>query len=231
MRRALVSVVPLVPAMALAVAVAAPASATEQPDTARGTVKIEDTVIGDADNPNEVKVGCDFSLEFFGMEEGTVPVTFTLQPPSGDEVIAEDEAQVVEGRGNEHSGSLAVDLADELADVPPAQAEDFDHKVRVDAVVKSSEGNDEITKTAMLFILCEEEPVAVAGEEATVTEEEPVAAEVAGVDEVVPVGGVAAGEGGTADGALPSAPILLGGLGLLGAGLARAYRRRRQLGA
>jgi hypothetical protein len=132
----------------------APASVAEPGDSARGTVKIEDSEFGDSDNPNEVKVGCDFSVEFFGMDAGPVPVTFTLLPPSGDDVIARRTAQVEEARGNESSGSLKVDLSDELSDIPRAQADDFNFKVRVDAEVKSTRGNDGITKSAVLFIVC-----------------------------------------------------------------------------
>lgn len=226
MRRSLLSALTALGAAAvLTGGLGLPAHAGEEADPARGTVKIEDTELGDADNPNEVKVGCDFSLEFFGMEEGTVPVTFTLQPPSGDEVIARDEARVREARGNEHSGSLAVDLTDELATVPPAQAEDYDYKVRVDAEVKETEGNDSIAKSAMLFIVCEAAPATVAGEEAEVAGTEATAVE----DEAeVPVGGVSAGLGGGSNGSSGgSRAVLLGG-GLLVAGALAAYTRRRQ---
>ena len=115
-------------------------------ESARGTIKIERTELGDADNPNEVKVGCDFAVEFYGFERGEVPVTFSLQPPSGTRVIARRVAQVDDARGNELSGTLEVDLTDALAGVAPAQAADYDYKVRVDAEVKSSEGNDSITR-------------------------------------------------------------------------------------
>jgi hypothetical protein len=163
---------------------AAPATANEEGDAARGTVKIEDSEFGDAENPNEVKVGCDFSIEFYGMDRGTVPVTFTLMPPSGEDVIAERRARVQAAQGNELSGTLEVDLSDELADVTPAQAEDFDYKVRVDAEVKSTKGNDSITKSAILFIICE----TAAGD-----------ADLAGEEGTTPLGGVEAGYGGTAN--------------------------------
>jgi hypothetical protein len=60
-----------------------------------------------------------------------------------------------------------IDLTDDLADLPPAQAEDFDYKVRVDAEVKSSEGNDGITKSAILFIVCDTGSGSVAVKKAT----------------------------------------------------------------
>lgn len=211
MRGTTLSVATLLAALAFALGLGLPASAEEHGEPARGTVKIEDTEFGDAENPNEVKVGCDFSIEFFGMDRGTVPVTFTLQPPSGDDVIARDEARVRKAQGKEHSGSLAVDLTDELSSVPPAQAEDYDYKVRVDAEVKETEGNDSITKSAMLFIICD---AAVAA-----------GADVAGADDTVPVGGVSAGLGGTSDGPVSTTALLGGGLVLLAA--VAVVRRRR----
>lgn len=132
-------------------------------ESARGTIKIEETEFGDSDNPNEVKVGCDFALEFYGFDKGRVPVTFRLQPPSGTRVIESRIAYVDRARGNRLSGTLRVDLTRELAGVAPAQAADYDYKVRVDAEVKSSEGNDSITKSAMLFITCDEAALLPAG--------------------------------------------------------------------
>lgn len=192
-------------AVLVAVGLTSPASADEHGDSARGTIKIEETEFRDeGDTPNEVKVGCNFTIDFFGMDEGRVPVTFTLMPPSGDGVVARRTARVEQARGNELSGRLDVHLAGDLADVPPAQAEDFDYKVRVDAEVKESEGNDSITKSAMLFIVCN--PRAVAG---------------------APVGGVAAGGGGTASGTYTAeVASLLAGVALLS--LAFGYRRTRR---
>lgn len=213
MRTALKSVAPVLGAAALVVlGLSAPASAEEHGDPARGTIKIEETeFVDEGDTPNEVKVGCDFSVDFFGMDEGTVPVTFTLMPPSGDGVVAQRTAQVQTAQGNDLSGRLDVDLTADLADHPPAQAEDFDYKVRVDAEVKSSEGNSSITKSAILFIVCD---TAAGG------------GVVAGEEAGVPIGGVAAGDGGTASGALAAGQTasLLGGMALLF--VAVAYRRR-----
>lgn len=217
MRTMMKSLVPVLGAAVLLVGASTPASATtEDPDSARGSIKIEETEFRDGgDTPNEVKVGCDFSIDFFGMDEGEVPVTFTLQPPNEEEQFAQRTAQVSEAQGNELSGRLDVDLTDDLSSYEPAQAEDYDYKVRVDAVVKSNDGNSEITKSAMLFIDC-----AAAYAPAEADEEE---APEEGL-EAAPVGGVAAGEGGTASSAAGQGLALLGGAGLLG--LAFAYRRR-----
>lgn len=124
-------------------------------DPARGTIKIEETEVSDADPPNEVKVGCDFSLEFFGMAAGEVPIRFSLMPPSGEGLFATRTAQVQEASGSDPSGSLDVDLTEDLSTIQPAQAEDFDYKLRVEAVVKTTSGGSEVTKSAVLFIICE----------------------------------------------------------------------------
>lgn len=207
-RRRVTPLLTMVAAIAVTTVGTAPTSVANHGDSARGTIKIEDNQFGDGDNPNEVKVGCDFSVEFFGMEEGSVPVTFTLVPPSGDRVIEELTAEVEEAQGNELSGILEVDLTDELADVAPAQAEDFDFKVRVDAEVKSTKGNDSITKSAILFVICTPEDLGP------------------------PVGGVSAGYGGTAQGPSPWSPVSMSALGaLVLGGLAVAARRLRRPGA
>lgn len=140
-------------------AVAGPAMAQdngegEGGEPARGSVKIEDEDMGEPDTPNEVKVGCAFRIDFFGFDEQTVPVRLSLQPPSGDQELTERQASLEDARGNEPSGSLTVDLTDELSSVPPADPEDYDYKVRVDVVVKESNGS-EVTKSTMLFIDCQ----------------------------------------------------------------------------
>lgn len=137
--------------------IAAPAHADHDPahDPARGTIKIEETEVTDAATPNEVKVGCDFSLDFFGMAAGTVPIRLTLMPPSGEGLFAERTAVVQEAQGSDLSGSLDVDLAKELSTIAPAQAEDFDYKLKVEAVVKTTSGGNEVTKSAVLFVICQ----------------------------------------------------------------------------
>lgn len=135
---------------------AAPVRADHDPahDPARGTIKIEETEVTDGATPNEVKVGCDFSLDFFGMAAGTVPIRFTLMPPSGEGVFAERTVVVQEAQGSDPSGSLDVDLTKDLSTIAPAQAEDFDYKLKVEAVVKTTSGGGEVTKSAVLFVIC-----------------------------------------------------------------------------
>lgn len=147
---------PLVAGLLLFGGIAAPAQADHDPahDPARGTIKIEETEVTDAATPNEVKVGCDFSLDFFGMAAGRVPITFTLMPPSGEGLFAERTALVQEAQGSNPSGSLDVDLTKDLSTIAPAQAEDFDYKLKVEAVVKTASGGNEVTKSAVLFVIC-----------------------------------------------------------------------------
>lgn len=156
---------PLIAGLLLLGGTASPAHADHDPahDPARGTIKIEETEVTDAVTPNEVKVGCDFSLDFFGMAAGTVPITFTLMPPSGEGLFAERTAVVQEAQGSNPSGSLDVDLTRDLSTIAPAQAEDFDYKLKVEAVVKTASGGNEVTKSAVLFVIC---PAAAAAAEA-----------------------------------------------------------------
>lgn len=149
-------ILPLLAGLLLLGGTAAPAHADHDPahDPARGTIKIEETEVTDAVIPNEVKVGCDFSLDFFGMAAGTVPIRFTLMPPSGEGLFAERTAVVQEAQGSNPSGSLDVDLTKDLSTIAPAQAEDFDYKLKVEAVVKTTSGDNEVTKSAVLFVIC-----------------------------------------------------------------------------
>jgi hypothetical protein len=150
------TILPLLAGTLLLGGIVAPAHADHDPahDPARGTIKIEETEVTDAATPNEVKVGCDFSLDFFGMAAGTVPIRFTLMPPSGEGLFAERTAVVREAQGSDPSGSLDVDLTKDLSTIAPAQAEDFDYKLKLEAVVKTASGGGEVTKSAVLFVIC-----------------------------------------------------------------------------
>ncbi|HXH79753.1 hypothetical protein [Nocardioides sp.] len=156
---------PLLAGLLLAGGVAVPAHADHDPahDSARGTVKISETEVTDATPSNEVKVGCDFSLDFFGMAAGTVPIRFVLMPPSGEGLFAERTAVVQEAQGSDLSGTLDVDLTQDLSKIAPAVAQDFDYKLKVEAVVKTTSGGNEVTKSAVLFVIC---PAARAAAEA-----------------------------------------------------------------
>lgn len=204
-------------AAALLVAVGGtPAAAQDEGEgePARGDVTIEGQPLTEPETPNEVKVGCDFRVDFFGFEEQTVPVEFSLQPPSGESELTTLEAQLEEAQGNELSGSLDVDLTDDLSDVQPADAEDFNYKVRVDVIVKDPGEGEEVTKSAMLFIEC---PAAAGDDEVAGGEEG--AADDEAEEQQTPAGGVDAGLGGAAGGApwLPLFAVLGIGIALGGA--------------
>ena len=136
---------------------AAPALADDN-QSARGSFSIENEELTDAETSNEVKVGCDFRIDFFGFTLQTVPVTFTVMAPSGNgETLEPLVANLVDpdpDTGNDLSGSLDVSLLDDLQGIAPAQAQDFDYKVRVDATVKVTPGT-EVTKSKILFIVCD----------------------------------------------------------------------------
>lgn len=197
-----------------------------QGEPARGTISIEDlesgepTQLTDDQTENEVKVGCDFRVDFFGFATEEVPVTFELMDPTGDAgtEIEARTASLEEAQGNEPSGSLPVDLTEDLRGVEPAQSEDFDYKIRVEAVVKETGENDnEVTKSAILFLACDVQAAQPVEDEEPVEEDE------------TPAGAVPAGMGGAA-GAQGSALVLPVGLALLAVlaslGLFRAYLRR-----
>jgi hypothetical protein len=200
-------------AVAASLSIAVPAAHAAPGDTARGSVKIENQEFTDPGEPdNEVKVGCAFRIDFYGFDEQSVPVTFTMMEPSGnDERIEARTARIRTAKGNNLSGSLNVDLSDDLRGIEPAQARDYDYKVKVEAQVKESEGT-EITKSAMLFIVCE--PGAGGG-----------AGGAGGGAGAVPAGGVAAGFGGSATSGWPVEGTLLA-LGLLALAAAAAAGRR-----
>lgn len=225
----------------------APATAlATEGESASGTIKIEEVEFNDPDVPNEVKAGCDFRIDFFGFEEQTVPITFTLKEPSGDDsevgdVVAEREAALESARGNQPSGSLDVDITDDLRAYQPAQAEDFDYKLRADAVVKESEGS-EVTKSAILFIDCPEAAAAAAAaeqvdqdgdaaaeeadEDGDAASEVEVSDDTAAADDeeaVVPRGGVDTG-GGPAGPTPGVVPLALLAAGLLASGVRVARR-------
>ncbi|MET4636930.1 hypothetical protein [Mycetocola sp. 2940] len=135
---------------------AAPAFA-EGNGSARGSISIENQELTDAETSNEVKVGCDFRVDFFGFDTATVPVSFTAMQPSGNGEVLEQRTVTLEDAdpdgGNDFSGSLYVDLTEDLKNIEPAVAQDYDYKVRVEATVKQTAGA-EITKKSMLFIVC-----------------------------------------------------------------------------
>lgn len=196
---------------------------------ARGTVKVEGLPL-EPETANEVHAGCSFGLSFWGFREQTAPVVFTLQPPSGTDEIGRIDVALDEARGNDLSAETVVDLTEELSGYPPVQAAAYDYKVRVDVVVAERGESGVITKTATVFLDCPEAMQAaldsglvalpeVGAQPATGPDADSTAGAAgegvesaddvagAGADARVPVGGVAAGAGGTADDGLPVTPL------------------------
>jgi LPXTG-motif cell wall-anchored protein len=62
-----------------------------------GTVKINSqNVDSSEDISNEPHVPCDFQVEFFGFDAGqTATITFTIQPPSGKDVVLLSETETI----------------------------------------------------------------------------------------------------------------------------------------
>jgi hypothetical protein len=103
---------------------AAPAVAQPSPPGNNGTVKIDDLEFDDHPN-NEPHDGCVFQVDFYGFDLGDLDatITFTLVPPTGDNVdILDDERSIGEdaaGGGTDVDGSSTYDLTTLLAGVTP----------------------------------------------------------------------------------------------------------------
>src|SRR5262245_35650622 len=118
-----------------------------------GTVKVDGEVFDDLPN-NEPHVGCVFQVDFYGYDEGQLfaDVTFEVQPPTGNEVILEDN-DIFIGE-DDHSGggseagpapSRTYDLTSVLANFEPQPQQGFHVKLTVNA--DGSQGADVKHKT------------------------------------------------------------------------------------
>ncbi len=118
-----------------------------------GTVKI-DRVVFDDHPDNEPHVGCIFQVDFYGYDEGQLfaDVTFRVHPPTGNEVILEDN-DIFIGE-DDHSGggseagldaSRTYDLTAALANFEPEPQQGFHVKLTVNA--DGSQGADVKHKT------------------------------------------------------------------------------------
>jgi hypothetical protein len=84
------------------------ASAGSNPPGNNGTVKVDDVPFDDHPN-NEPHVGCVFQVDFYGYDEGDLfaDVIFKVHPPTGNEVILEDEDIFIGEDDNSGGGSEA----------------------------------------------------------------------------------------------------------------------------
>jgi LPXTG-motif cell wall-anchored protein len=119
-----------------------------------GTIKINET---DADDfpANDPHVGCVFDVGFFGYPEEAADgdVVFSVQPPTGDEVIFEATVAVggdAAGGANDEDAVVNVDLTDELAGFEPHPQQGFHIKLDVDA--PNTQGGP---KSKVFWVVCE----------------------------------------------------------------------------
>ncbi|MBW3667291.1 MAG: hypothetical protein KY394_06825 [Actinobacteria bacterium] len=170
-----------------------------------GTVKVDDKPF-DSETDNEPKTNCVFQIDFYGFEDQTAVVTLAAQPPTGNEQLFTTEVALTTAEsGEELSGSVTVDLTDELEAFDPAQAEQFDYKVDLTVETVNPDQSAD-TKNGIFFLTCE----AAAGDAG----DEAAAAGAAG-EATTPEGAAATGAGGSASSS--AAVYLITGAALLGA--------------
>jgi LPXTG-motif cell wall-anchored protein len=118
-----------------------------------GTVKIDGTEF-DSHPDNEPHVGCVFQVDFYGYDEGQLfaDVTFKVHPPTGNEVILEDDDIFIGEDDNSGGGSEAgldasrtYDLTSALANFAPHPQQGWHVKLTVNA--DGSQGADVKHKT------------------------------------------------------------------------------------
>ena len=129
------------------------AMASADPPGNNGTVKIAGEALGG--NGNESHVGCEFSIEFFGYDEGDLfaDVAIDGHAPSDEGTlwttsvfIGEDAA----GGGTDHDASALVDLTDAFAGQPHVEQ---GFHVRLTVHADGSQGAD--TKHKVFWVSCD----------------------------------------------------------------------------
>jgi LPXTG-motif cell wall-anchored protein len=143
-----------------------------------GTVKI-DGVDFDDHPDNEPHVGCVFQVDFYGYDEGDLfaDVTFKVHPPTGNEIILEDEDIFIGEDDNSGGGSEAgldasrtYDLTTALAGFEPHPEQGWHVKLTVNA--EGSQGAD--VKHKVFWVTgCEVPPTTSTTSSTTSTTEKP----------------------------------------------------------
>ena len=94
-------------AMTSVLATIATTALAGNPPGNNGTVKVDNIALGGQPNRNEPHVGCEFEIEWYGFDAGTVSeVTFEIHPPTGDRVLLTDALQL-DGDDSSGGGSPA----------------------------------------------------------------------------------------------------------------------------
>jgi LPXTG-motif cell wall-anchored protein len=115
-----------------------PGQASADPPGNNGTVKVDREEFDDHPD-NEPHVGCIFQIDWYGFDEGDLfsHVTFAVHPPTGNEVILEDDVFIGEddnGGGGSEAGldaSETYDLTDVLQGFEPHPQQGWHVKLTV----------------------------------------------------------------------------------------------------
>ena len=143
-----------------------------------GTVKIDGTDF-DSHPDNEPHVGCVFQVDFYGYDLGQLfaDVTFEVHPPTGNEVILEDDDIFIGEDDNSGGGSEAgldasrtYDLTTLLAEFEPHPEQGWHVKLTVNA--DGSQGADVKHKTFWVTG-CQPPPTTSTTSSTTTTTEKP----------------------------------------------------------
>ena len=143
-----------------------------------GTVKIDGTDF-DSHPDNEPHVGCVFQVDFYGYDLGQLfaDVTFEVHPPTGNEVILEDNDIFIGEDDNSGGGSQAgldasrtYDLTTLLAEFEPHPEQGWHVKLTVNA--DGSQGADVKHKTFWVTG-CQPPPTTSTTSSTTTTTEKP----------------------------------------------------------
>ena len=143
-----------------------------------GTVKIDGTDF-DSHPDNEPHVGCVFQVDFYGYDQGQLfaDVTFEVHPPTGNEVILEDNDIFIGEDDNSGGGSEAgldasrtYDLTTLLAEFEPHPEQGWHVKLTVNA--DGSQGADVKHKTFWVTG-CQPPPTTSTTSSTTTTTEKP----------------------------------------------------------
>jgi LPXTG-motif cell wall-anchored protein len=157
--------------MAVAVMLGAGPAAAQDPPGNNGTVKV-DGVEFDEHPDNQPHVGCVFQVDFYGFDEGDLQATVTFEaiPPTGDEVLIEDdEVDIGEdpaGGGTDLDAERTYDLTEALAGIEPHPQQGW--HVRLTVHAEGSIGAD--TKFKVFWVTgCGSTPTTTPGSTTTTT--------------------------------------------------------------
>jgi hypothetical protein len=219
-----------------------------------GTVKIDDTPFDDHPN-NEPHVGCPFEVDFYGFDEGPLfaDVTFEAHPPTGPVQVLETDTVFIgqddnRGGGSEAGLDASAEYTLDTSGIEPHPKQGVHVKLTVNA--DGSQGAD--TKHKVFWVTgCQSSSTSssttttpttppsngdTSSTTSSTTTTPPSSGDTSSTTTTPPSSGVRGETSTTALGAGPGLPftggnvlpLLLAGLGLVGAGAATILAMRRR---